>query len=146
MIVELEPITKENIIAVMNLKVAEDQEQFIMSNAKALAMCYVQKESVPIAVKFEDKIVGMIMYEKEGKDGPFDIQIMMIDEKYQSRGVGKVAFQKLIELLKAKEDCKKIVLNFVPTNKRAEKFYRSFGFKPNGEMFNNEIVMELKMK
>jgi len=85
------------------------------------------------------------MYEQEGKKRTYDIQIMMIDKNYQGKGIGKKAFRILLNLLKNKEDCKSIILNFVPTNKRAEKFYLSFGFEPNGEMFNNEIVMELKV-
>jgi len=144
--VGIKPITKENIMAVIKLKVAEDQKEFIMPNATALALCYVQNDSVPLAVEFEDEIVGLIMYEKEEAEELYDIQIMMIDEKYQGNGIGKEAFKKLLQHLKGKEDCNRIALNFVPSNERAGKFYRSFGFEPNGEMFNNEIVMEMKIK
>ena len=145
MSVELLPITKDNILNVLRLQVAEVQQEFIMSNAMAIALCYVQKESIPLAVQYNDEIIGMVMYEKEVPNESYDIQILMIDEKYQGQGIGKATFEKLLDLLKSKNDCEKIILNYVPSNKGAERFYRSFGFLPNGEMFNNEIVMELKI-
>jgi RimJ/RimL family protein N-acetyltransferase len=66
----------------------------------------------------------------------------MVDKNHQSKGIGTKAFTLLLDYLASKQKYKRVTLNFVKGNQKAENFYTKFGFKRNGNMFNNEIVME----
>ena len=106
-----------------------------------MAYCYLWPAKRPLAIYLDEEVIGLAAYEKEEEPGVYDILTMMLDERYQGLGLGKKAFEVLLDLLKSKPDCRRITLNFKPDNSRAEKFYQSFGFQRTGERFNDEIVM-----
>lgn len=60
--VHLKPVTKENLDAVLRLKVNDNQKRFVSSTAESLAQAYIYtKTAFPFAVYSDEIIVGFIM-------------------------------------------------------------------------------------
>lgn len=60
---------------------------------------------------------------------------LMIDYKYQGKGIGTQAMLKIIEVMK-RFPCKEIYTSFVSTNQGAKKLYASLGFEYSGGVTN----------
>lgn len=67
---------------------------------------------------------------------------LMIDRKYQGRGLGKQTIDAVMTLIRAFPfgEAKKVWLSYEPENTRARDLYRRYGFVETGEMCGNEIV------
>lgn len=136
-------ITKENFWDCIELAVSKDQADFVTSNAISIGQSKVQPECIPLAVYDNDIMVGFIMYCIDEDDGEYWIYRIMIDEKYQSKGYGKKALEKLLEVIKQDESHNKIFLGVHKDSIYAVKMYESFGFIFNGEVFGSEHIMRL---
>ena len=63
--VHLEPVTKENLDAVLRLEVSDSQKSFVSTPAESLAQAYVYTGTAfPFAVYHDQDIVGFIMKRK----------------------------------------------------------------------------------
>lgn len=67
----------------------------------------------------------------------------MIDKKYQSRGYGKDALSKVLEIIKRDDSKSKVFLGVELDSKQAIRLYKSFGFDFNGQVFGKEHIMKL---
>ena len=136
----------------IDLKVADDQKNYVASNIYSLAEAYAAKASggyaMPFGIYLEDKPIGFIMfgyypdlnYAKMALGE--DIEIpgfipqsyllwrFMIDDKYQRNGYGKKALKLALDFIKTypcgDADC--CWLSYEPENDVARKLYQSFGF------------------
>ena len=68
---------------------------------------------------------------------------LMIAADYQSHGIGRIATQKLISMLKDKYGPKPVYISFDPKNEWAQKLYRSLGFIKDDREFEDEIIYRL---
>ena len=68
----------------------------------------------------------------------------MIDAKYQSKGYGKAAMEKLIDTIKKDKEHHAIYISFEPLNTRAKQLYEKLGFKADGRVIDDEIVYKLE--
>jgi diamine N-acetyltransferase len=142
MSVSLREITPKNFKDCIDLKVADDQINFVASNVKSIAQAKIYPAANPFAVYAEDEMVGFVMYGFDEDDDHYYLGRLMIDEKYQGKGYGKAATLEVIERLKQVGDCREIFLSFVPENTGAEKLYSSVGFKRTGKISESgEVVM-----
>lgn len=127
--VRLEKITPENYSECINLKVAENQKEFVSSTVVALSKAYVYRECVtPFAIYNDDLMVGFIMVRFYKEFENYFIWQLLIDEKYQYKGYGRQAMNLAIEWMKKDERCKSIVTTYKNGNNVAKKLYESFGF------------------
>jgi diamine N-acetyltransferase len=69
MTITLRPITRDNLWAVVNLKLHPHQEQLIEDNVASIANAYVELTFVPLAVYAGDELVGFAMYGQHAKTG-----------------------------------------------------------------------------
>ena len=136
-------ITKENFWDCIELAVSKDQTDFVTSNAISIGQSKVQPECIPLAVYDNEIMVGFIMYCIDEDDGEYWIYRIMIDEKYQSKGYGKKALEKLLEIIKQDKSHNKIFLGVHKDSIYAVKMYESFGFIFNGQVFGSEHIMRL---
>ena len=141
MSVSLREITPENFKECIDLKVADEQRNFVAPNVTSIAWSKVYPTANAFAVYNEDEMVGFVMYGFDTEDEHFYLGRLMIDERFQGKGYGRAATLEVIERLKQNEDCKEIYLSFVPENTGAEKLYKSIGFERTGELNGSEIVM-----
>ena len=144
--VELRDITESNYNDCLNLKVADNQRNFVASNTYSLAQAWVFYDTAyPFAIYADDTMVGFIMMGFCKPKGIYNIWRFMIDEHFQGKGYGKAALLLAVKYLKEKHNANKVFLSFEPGNAAAEKLYSNIGFQRTGEVEDDEIVMCLNV-
>ncbi|CAM4083653.1 spermidine acetyltransferase [Bacillus manliponensis] len=139
----LREITLENWEECIELKATPEQSGFVASNLYSIAESKFQPTFVPLAIYHDDTMVGFVMYGLDPDDGNYWIYRLLIDAKHQRKGYGRAAISQVIELLKAKEDCHKVLIGYEPANSEAENLYTSLGFRKNGMILFGETIAEL---
>ncbi|WP_231688138.1 GNAT family N-acetyltransferase [Bacillus sp. FJAT-18017] len=79
-----------------------------------------------------ERMIGFAMAGLDPDDNNYWIYRFMIDSSFQGRGYGKKGLAALLEGLKEKEGCQKIMVGFHPRNTVAQKLYNSAGFVDEG--------------
>ncbi|WBW96304.1 GNAT family N-acetyltransferase [Oceanirhabdus sp. W0125-5] len=143
--IRLEKITQENFDECINLKVAEEQKDFVSSPTLSLAKAYIHYDVIsPFAIYNDDIIVGFIMLRYNEGYNSYFIWQLMIDEKYQSKGYGKQATKLAIEWMKKDERCKEIVTTYKKGNNCARDLYLKLGFEHMEDFGDDEMDMVLR--
>ena len=140
--VTFQPINRENFDACINLSVNAAQQNFVASNLYSLAQAKVQHECVPLAVYEGETMVGFLMYAKDATDQQYWVYRLMIDQRFQGRGLGGAAMRAIMDDLCRRDDFEKLRISFQPENLRARHLYETLGFRVTGEVIEGEIVME----
>ena len=72
----------------------------------------------------------------------------MIDKDYQNKGYGKDAVKLALDYILTFPDGEEgiITTSYVEGNEVAKHIYESFGFEPNGDNYEDEITLVLKVK
>ncbi len=66
--------------------------------------------------------------------------------RYQGKGFGRRALEILIEHVKTRPGARTLTLSYVPEIQgNPEAFYRKLGFRPTGEVDEDEVVMALSI-
>ncbi|MGD6855829.1 GNAT family N-acetyltransferase [Bacillus infantis] len=143
MMIFLKEVDRHNFFDVIDLKVAEEQKSFVATNLFSLAQAKAFPECNCLAIYHEEELVGFTMYCMDFDDKEYWIYRLMIDAKYQSKGYGKAAMEKLIEQIKEDKDHQVIYLSFEPENDRAKEMYEKLGFEADGRVIDGEIVYRL---
>lgn len=156
---ELIKVDEKNLWKIVNLKVNEEQLDFVATNTQSILQAYVaitsEKVALPFGIYEEDKPIGFVMigYGRTDEDDPdiaegnYCIWRFMIDKEYQNRGYGKKALQLTLDYIRqfpcgSAEYC---WLDYEKENEAAAKLYKSFGFKEYGELDEGEIAAVLKL-
>jgi diamine N-acetyltransferase len=145
MIVTLQPLTRENLWPVVELKVNPEQEKFVAPNIDSIANAYVEPSFVPLAVYAGEDLVGFAMYGQHPDTGAWWVIRLMIAPEHQGRGYGRVAMETMIEMMAERTGCEEIVTSFVPGNSVAAALYESLGFRPTGEIEDGEPLVVLRL-
>ncbi|MDZ5713286.1 GNAT family N-acetyltransferase [Jeotgalibacillus haloalkalitolerans] len=135
--VYLKRIDKDNWLKAISLKVREDQQNFVASNAVSLAQLNFLPGFHAQGIYADDKMVGFTLYGIDEDDGEYWMYRMMIDEKHQGKGYGKAAIECVIEDIRQhKEDRHTtLTLSYEPENTFAGALYQSMGFKEQEGLF-----------
>ena len=141
--ITLKEISKENINAILKLKVSEEQKDQVAPNAYSIAQGSVHDEAWYRGIYFNEIPVGFVMLSLEPEKNEFWIWRYMIDEGQQGKGYGKAAMLKVIEFMKTFPKIKEIKLSYVPKDHGGpQKFYAKLGFIDTDIMEEGEIVMK----
>ena len=141
----LKPITRENLEEVLALRVNEDQEKYVISNAESLSRAYVYSETAyPFAIYDDDTIVGFIMMGYYEVKRYYTLWEFMIDHKYQNKGYGRQALKLGLNFVKEKFGPVDIYTGVTPGNTVAKKLYESVGFESTGLLEQGMEEMRLK--
>ena len=151
---EIRPVTKDNWIALIGLKVREDQMHFVASNLFSIAQAQFGDEDeghwdfYPFGIYDDEGTpVGFLMYglnPDHPKQQAF-IQRLMVDEKQQGKGYGRFGMQKILENFRADEQIKSVGISYEPENEPARKLYASLGFEETGELVGDEVLAVLQL-
>lgn len=147
--VTLREISAETVRAVTKLAVTEYQNRFVAPNAVSLAQALFAPEAWYRAIYLAEEPVGFVMLADESllKPMPENPKVgvwrFMVDAKHQRKGVGRAAMHQVIEHIRRKGVFKKLAISYVPQEGGPEKLYLSLGFRPTGELDEDEVVMEL---
>ena len=144
--VELRPITEDNFIDAFNLKLGPGQDVFVSHPVRSLAQAYVYRNQCqPFGIYAEGKPVGYVMVIYDYDVPEYDVWHMMIDESQQGRGFGGAALDKVIDYIRTRPlgDSHRVALTCHRDNVTAIKQYRSRGFAPTGQVYDEEIEMAM---
>ena len=131
--VSLKPVTRENLEEVLALRVGEEQEKYVISNAESLSRAYVYSETAyPFAIYDDNIIVGFIMMGYYEVKGYYTLWEFMIDHKYQNKGYGRQALKLGLDFVREKFGPADIYTGVTPGNTVAKKLYESVGFESTG--------------
>ena len=143
--VSLKSVTRENLEEVLALRVNEDQEKYVISNAESLSRAYVYSETAyPFAIYDDDTIVGFIMMGYYEVKRYYTLWEFMIDSKYQNKGYGRQALKLGLNFVKEKFGPVDIYTVVTPGNTVAKKLYESVGFESTGLVELGMEEMRLK--
>ncbi len=144
--VSLRKITQETVNSILNLHVAEAQEQFVASNAVSIAEAYFSADAWFRAIYADETPVGFLMLSDQPDKGEYFLWRFMVDAQYQGKGYGRRALELLIEHVKTRPNAKELFLSHVPGPGSPEGFYRQLGFEHTGEQAGEELVMKLTLQ
>ncbi|MGG0655809.1 GNAT family N-acetyltransferase [Rummeliibacillus pycnus] len=140
--VKLVKLNPENWYECCQLEVSEDQSNFIEPNAISIIQSKFESTLRAYAIYSETNMVGFLMYNSvlEELDG-YWIYRIMIDKKWQGKGIGKAATKLMISEITNLPNAKKIIVGYHPDNLGAHKLYESLGFEDNGDRFGKEMAV-----
>lgn len=139
--VELRAVTTENFDAVIALQAADDQRDFLDSNVESLAWAYVAVESRPFVVYAGEVPVGFATYGYFPADGRCWVSHLMVDARYQQRGIGRAALELLLARMDDESGGASLAVTVDPDNTPAIRLYEGFGFVDTGRRQNGELIM-----
>lgn len=144
--VTLRQIDNSNIEQVIALKVAPEQAQYIASNEKSLNEAIKCADVARIfAIYADEQVVGFAMFafdeNNEDPEDKFWLWRFMIDEAMQGKGYGKAALKEIIKYF-MENGADQITLSTKASNEKALALYHKFGFRENGQMNGEEVVLK----
>jgi diamine N-acetyltransferase len=146
MTVTLRPLTRDNLWDVVELKLHPGQEAFVAPNIDSITNAYVEPTFVPLAVYASETLVGFLMYGQHPPDiGRWWVIRLMIDRDHQGQGYGRAAMKAVIAMMVERVGCEEIVTSFNPANEVASRLYASLGFRPTGEIEDDEPLVLLRL-
>jgi diamine N-acetyltransferase len=137
-------IDDTNEYKVRNIKLKPGQEKFIETVDECLKEADTYREWQPTAVYDDDEVIGFAMYGSFGPNKDTWIDRIMIDERYQGRGLGRMAMIKLIDIVSEQYGVKVIYLSIKEENRAAYSLYKSIGFEFMDERdpYNGELLFK----
>ncbi|KON90072.1 diamine acetyltransferase [Sporosarcina globispora] len=122
-------IEEANECIVRKIKLKPGQENFIETVDECLKEADTSHEWHPVAIYDDEEIIGFAMYGSFGPNKDTWIDRIMIDEKYQGKGLGKIAMKKLIDIVSKEYGVSVIYLSIIEENRIAQSLYESMGFE-----------------
>jgi len=152
---EVRAVTKENWKELIALKVRDDQKHFVASNLYSIAEAQFGEDLPgeghwdmhPYGMYVENAPVGFLMISYNFAYSRFQgfIYRLMVDEKFQGKGYGKLGMRWILDTYRADERVRSIAISYEPENELARKLYASYGFVETGEMVDGEVLALLNL-
>ena len=143
--VSLRPVDRDNWRGIANLKVSEDQREFVAEPCYYLALCSYGKDWRPLAICLDEQVIGFMMWAIDPADGSCWLGGILIDQGMQRRGYGRQAVQAAITMLKGEFGHRDFALSYQPANHVAKHLYIKLGFIEMDEWEGDEIVARLSL-
>ena len=135
---QIRPVTRENLDEVLTLRVHESQRAFVSTTAESLAEAYVYGDTAfPFSLYDDETIIGFIMMGYYEAKDYYTLWKLLIDEKYQGRGYGRRALEQGLLFLKERFNVSTVYTGVAPGNTVAKSLYLSMGFVETGIFENN---------
>ena len=95
----LKEIDKENWEECVELKVSEEQKDFVASNWYSILQAKFEDKCYPFCIYDGEIMVRFLMYDFDEETKRMGMCRLMVDQKFQCKGYGKIAVLKLLELI-----------------------------------------------
>jgi diamine N-acetyltransferase len=143
--VSLRPITDANLRAILRLKVAPAQEQFVAPNPVSLAQAHFEKYAWYRAICAGETPVGfMMLYDNPVKPEYF-LWRLMVDARYQGNGFAWRAMQLLIDYVRTRPGATELLVSHGQGEGSPAPFYARLGFQYTGAEDDGELIMRLPL-
>jgi diamine N-acetyltransferase len=145
--VTLREIDRDNLRAVLSLKVAPEQESFVASNAWSLAEAHFE----PVlpwfrAIYAGETPVGFVMVEYDEPERTCNLWRLMIAAPHQGKGYGKRVLELILEHVRTLPWATALYTSCVPEDGGPGPFYEKLGFAYTGEEEDGELWMRLGLE
>ena len=77
--------------------------------------------------------------------GPYYLWRLMVDARWQARGVGTVALDLVVDYVRTRPDARTLSTSVVAGPLSPKGFYLGYGFVETGQVFDDEEVLELTL-
>jgi GNAT superfamily N-acetyltransferase len=151
-VASLRPIDESNREAVMALRLAPGQDQFVSSVEESLAEAADEPGGRAIywAVYDEEMPVGFVMISDE-VDGPGYIPHylwkLLIDERHQRRGLGTATLDLIVDYFRGRPGVEVLSTSAGEGDGGPIPFYERYGFERTGDIvFDDEVLLRLKLR
>ena len=139
MTIELREVTDANRDAVMALHAGPAEGRFVSSVADSIEEAAETPEGSPWyrAVYLEGEPVGFVMLSWDVTPqppdiiGPWFLWKLIVDERYQGRGLGRKIVERVVELIRA-QGATELFTSHVVAEGGPDGFYERLGFVPTG--------------
>lgn len=143
-VVSLREVTRDSVVAICRLQVAEGQRQFVATNAISIAQAHFEGEKAWFRGIYADETpVGFVMLYEDSEKPEYYLWRFMIDERFQKLGFGAKALELILAHVRTVPGAKEISLSYHKGDGGPDSFYRKFGFRDTGEKLDDEHVMKL---
>lgn len=143
--VTLREITEETVSAILDLRVAKEQENFVANNAVSLAQAHFSKHAWFRAIYADETPVGFILLFDNPAEPIYYLWRFMLDERFQRLGFGSKALGLLVDYVKTRPNATELLLSYVPKEGGPKGFYESLGFVHTGKEHGGELEMRLAL-
>lgn len=144
--IQLELVNERTFKKIIDMKLPPEQNCFVAPNVVSLAQAWLYYENAhPYAILNNDDVVGFIMLDWDEGERTVGVWRLMIAPEHQHKGYGRKAMEAVIKLASEAGTIDMMYLSFVPNNKNAYDLYYSMGFRENGDIEDEEIVMTLPL-
>lgn len=125
MSIKLKNVSKNNVWDIVELYPGAKGQKYVADNSHTLIEALFNKKLHNVkAIYSDDKIIGLVYFTHNNKN--IWINRFMIDHKYQGKGYGSKAFNKILNYIKSKYKPSNIYIS--SSNNIALKLYQKFGF------------------
>lgn len=143
--IEFREIDRSNWEQCCCLEVAENQCNFVAPNAFSLAQAAYEPDCHPLAICCGETMVGFLMWDYDDELGVWEMCRLMVDQKHQGKGIGTAAVQKLLEFIRGRFGHIMFYTSAEPENSVAIGLYEKMGFRKNGRIVDEEVMLELQL-
>jgi len=136
--VSLREVNDDNVTEVINLSVAESQQNFVAPNVHSLAQAFATTNVWVRGVFADDEPVGFAMLSDDDEKPRYYLWRFMIDERFQGKGYGREAMALIHDYVRSRPGGDRIYLSYVPEDGGPEHFYKSLGYEDTGVVHDGE--------
>ena len=138
-------MTKETVRAVIDLDVAEDQNQFVAPNAWSISEAYFEPKAWFRAIYADDEPVGFLMLYDDPATPRYYLWRMMVAADHQRKGYGTRSLDLLVEYVRGRPNATEILVGAVPGEGSPMAFYQRYGFADTGKVEHGEVLLRLEL-
>jgi histidinol dehydrogenase len=143
------PVDKDNLEAVLRLKVAAGQQAFVAPVDRSLAQVAYEPAGRALAMFDGDTAVGMmLLYDaRQDQKKPAEqlyVWRLLVDARHQKRGYGRLAMQWVVAEAQ-RMGMNEVGLSHVGKDGHAGPFYTKLGFSYTGEVDDGELKMLMRL-
>ena len=126
----LQPIDKSNWEEAISLSVKEEQQTLIASNLYSIAEVQFLDNFYAKGIYLDEKMIGFTMFGIDSDDNNYWIYRLMIDKKFQGKGIGKQAIHLVIDEIRRNNNANIsiIMIGYAPENFTAKFLYKKVGY------------------
>ena len=132
---KLTEVTEENWLDVASLSVKEEQKSYLAPAIGILARGYVYRgcSARVLVIEYDGVIVGVALV-REFTDEPlgYDLQQFMIDQRYQGKGYGSLALERILDELRKEGRYDHVEVCVKKEDAAAIHLYEKHGFVDSG--------------
>ncbi|WP_165988264.1 N-acetyltransferase [Streptomyces sp. YIM 98790] len=142
----LQAVDPTNVSAACKLAVRPEQQKFVAPVAVSLAEAYASPDVAwPRLVYDGEQLVGFVMagFDPDNEVPAFRCGIwrLNIDAAHQGKGYGRFAVEEVCAEARRRGQ-RRLTVSWVPGPGGPEPFYLGLGFRPTGEIIDDEVVAE----